>query len=164
MARIKVEDWLTDDGLRRLELFKRRGYTDKQIAKKIGISETTFTRWKRKEMSILNALKKGKQSGIDQVEVTMFDKAVGYTDAEGVYHPPETTAGIFILKNQRRDEYSDRPLTKLEKEKLKLEVEKLQLENEKARKGLSDEDEKDQLDRLLEGVDNATIVDAKEVS
>ena len=143
MASVKVEDWLTEDGLRKLELYKRRGYTDKQIASKIGISDRTFRRWKNKYVSVLSALKKGQQKGIDQVEVTMFDKAVGYTDDMGDYHPPETTAGIFILKNQRRDQYQDKP-------KLPEEIESIRLDNKLKQYRL------DELEMILTG-ENPTV-------
>lgn len=163
MARIKVEDWLTEDSLNKLELYKKRGYTDKQIAGIIGISERTFTRWKSSYPSLLSRLKKGKENGIDQVEITMFDKALGYTDKANEYHAPETTAGIFILKNMRRECYQDKPLTELQTEKIKLEIEKIKLENEVKRRILEGDDELDKLDSLLKAVDDATIVDAKDV-
>lgn len=49
----------------------------------------------------------------------MFNKALGYTDEEGNYHPPETTAGIFILKNMRSKLYQDRPKTQDEIDSIK---------------------------------------------
>lgn len=130
MPRIKVEDWLTEDGLHKLELYKRRGLTDKQIAKQIGIGERTFCRWKSENKAIVAALKKGQQAGIDQVERTLFEQAIGYTDLEGKYHPPNTTAIIFILKNLRNILYQDRPKTPEELESIRLdnEIKKLKLD------------------------------------
>lgn len=130
MARIKVEDWLTEDGLQKIELYKKRGLTDKQIAAEIGISERTFTKWKKENDSIVTALKKGRTSGVDRVEHSMFEQAIGYTDKDGVYHAPNTTAGIFILKNLRRVVYQDKPKTPEELESIRLdnEIKRLKLD------------------------------------
>lgn len=123
MARIRVEDWLTEDGLQKIELYKRRGLSDKAIAAQIGIGERTFSRWKKDNVAITAALKKGREGGIDKVETTLFEKAMGYTDKEGNYHPPDTTAAIFVLKNNRRQCYQDRPKTDEELEAIRLENE-----------------------------------------
>ena len=164
MARINVEDWLTEDSLKKLELYKRRGYTDEQVAKQIGIAIRTFYDWKKKNPPIMQALKKGKQTGIDLVETTMFDKAIGYTDDEDNYHPPETTAGIFILKSMRPNLYSDKQLNDLDKQKLEQEIEKLKLDNELKKRILSGDEEADKLSQLIQAVDNATIIDAENIS
>lgn len=153
VARIVVEDWLTDDGLRKLELYKRRGMSDKQIAQAIGISERTFTSWKKKNPAIVTVLKKAKEVGIDNVELTMFDKALGYTDKTGEYHPPETTAGIFILKNMRRHLYRDKPMSEKEELKLDLETERIRLDNEVRRRLLEGDGETDKLKELIRGLD-----------
>ena len=41
MARGKYHDWLTSEGLLKLEAWARDGLTDEQIAKNIGIPGTT---------------------------------------------------------------------------------------------------------------------------
>ncbi len=57
----KYDEWLTDEGLLKIEGWARDGLTDKQIAQNIGVSERTLTRWKEEHLSIMSALKKGKE-------------------------------------------------------------------------------------------------------
>ena len=42
----KYTEWLTDEGLIKIEGWARDGLIDKQIAQNIGVSERTFTDWK----------------------------------------------------------------------------------------------------------------------
>ena len=59
----KYTEWLTDEGLIKIEGWARDGLIDKQMAQNIGVSERTFTDWK-KFSSISSALKKGKKLSI----------------------------------------------------------------------------------------------------
>ena len=43
----KYTEWLTDEGLIKIEGWARDGLIDKQIAQNIGVSERTFTDWKK---------------------------------------------------------------------------------------------------------------------
>ncbi len=45
MAREKYHDWLTSEGLLKLEAWARDGLTDEQIAKNMGISVNAITGW-----------------------------------------------------------------------------------------------------------------------
>lgn len=60
----KYTEWLTEEGLIKIEGWARDGLIDKQIAQNIGVSERTFTDWKKKFSSISSALKKGKKLSI----------------------------------------------------------------------------------------------------
>ena len=42
----KHEEWLTEDALLMLRAWARDGLSDKQIAQRIGIAESTFYEWK----------------------------------------------------------------------------------------------------------------------
>ena len=42
MAKGKYQEWLTEDGLTKLEAWARDGLTDEQIAKNIGIKRPTL--------------------------------------------------------------------------------------------------------------------------
>jgi len=44
-----------------LEAWARNGLTDEQIASNMGISRKTLFNWKKKNLPILHALKKGKE-------------------------------------------------------------------------------------------------------
>lgn len=79
----KYHEWLTEEGLIKLEGWARDGLSDKQIAEdKIGVSERTFTEWKKKFSSISSVLKKGKEVVDRQVENALLKRALGYETTE----------------------------------------------------------------------------------
>lgn len=128
----KINDWLENDKLILLEGWARDGLTDEQIAKNIGINRTTLYDWKKKEINIADALKKGKEVIDFEVENALLKKALGYTitikeeklDKDGcvhtlekdVYIPPDTIAQIFWLKNRKPNNWKDRVETDEDKE------------------------------------------------
>jgi hypothetical protein len=101
------------------------GATDKEVAAFFGIDESTLTRWKKRFPDLCTSLKDGKVVADMNVANSLYSKAVGYEWVEeqaikvkaGQYEervevvevrrelPPDTTAGIFWLKNRtsRRD-------------------------------------------------------------
>ena len=120
----RAAEWLTEDGLIRIESWARDGLTDKQIAAEIGVSESAFTRWKKKHPPILGALKKGKRPLDFQVENALLKRALGYETLEVtvIEAPdgsvtrketkksiaPDVTAQIFWLKNRKTKLWRDR--------------------------------------------------------
>ena len=128
----KINDWLENDKLILLEGWARDGLTDEQIAKNIGINRTTLYDWKKKEVNIADALKRGKEVIDFEVENALLKKALGYTitikeeklDKDGCVHtlekdvhiPPDTTAQIFWLKNRKPNNWKDRIETDEDKE------------------------------------------------
>lgn len=128
----KINDWLENDKLILLEGWARDGLTDEQIAKNIGINRTTLYDWKKKEVNIADALKKGKEIIDFEVENALLKKALGYTitlkeerlDKDGCVHtlekdvhvPPDTTAQIFWLKNRKPNNWKDKVETDEDKE------------------------------------------------
>ncbi|MBA9087485.1 transcriptional regulator with XRE-family HTH domain [Fontibacillus solani] len=130
MAKGKYQDWLTDEGLLKLEAWARNGLTDEQIADNIGISRSTLSEWKKKYSDISDTLKKGKEVVDIQVENALLKRALGYEftektkermiDAESGEFKlittkevvkevvGDTTAQIFWLKNRKPDIWRDR--------------------------------------------------------
>ena len=154
MAKAKYAEWLTPEGLLKIEGWARDGLIDREIANKIGISERTFTEWKSKFPIMSSVLKKGKDVIDRQVENALLKRALGYeyteTTREAVKDPdtgdvemrvtkkvtkqvvPDTTAQIFWLKNRKPDKWRDKP-------------------------AYEDTSELDKLDAILKGLkDNAT--------
>ncbi len=99
------------------------GATDVDLADFFQVSSRTIPRWAAAHDEFCQALKAGKESADDRVERSLYHKAVGYSfDAlhfssfqgavtETPYRehvPPDTTAGIFWLKNRRQKEWRDR--------------------------------------------------------
>lgn len=124
MAKGKYQEWLTKEGLLRLQGWARDGLTDEQIATNIGINVATLYDWKNKHAEISEALKEGKDAVDRQVENALLKSALGYKYDEvtkelrddelvvtKVVHKevqPNTTAQIFWLKNRKRAEWRDR--------------------------------------------------------
>ncbi|MEE0199971.1 MAG: helix-turn-helix domain-containing protein [Muricomes sp.] len=124
MAKGKYQEWLTPEGLLKIEGWARDGLTDEQIATNIGISRDTLYRWKNEYSDISDTLKRGKEVVDRQVENALLKRALGYeyeevkekyecnmltekviTKKEVV---PDVTAQIFWLKNRMREKWSDR--------------------------------------------------------
>jgi hypothetical protein len=135
MAKGKFHDWLTNEGLLKIEAWARNGLTDEQIAHNMGIRRSTLYEWKKKFPVISDTLKKGKEVVDIQVENALLKRALGYTFTEVTkervidYDPktgeaigshmeivkevtkevqPDVTAQIFWLKNRKPDVWRDR--------------------------------------------------------
>lgn len=99
MAAGKYQRWLEPDSLTLLEGWARDGLTDEQIAKNMGISVRTLSRWKEAHCPICQALKKGKEIVDFEVENALLASAM-----EG-----NVTAQIFWLKNRKPDKWREKP-------------------------------------------------------
>jgi len=137
MPAAKYEYWLTDEGLTLLNAWARDGLIDDDIAKKIGISRSTLTLWKKQYSVISVALKKGKEIVDIEVENKLYENAIGaYYEEEQAFklktiyydendrrcenerieivllkkqRPPDITSIIYWLKNRKPVEWRDRP-------------------------------------------------------
>lgn len=125
----KIDEWLEKDKLVLIEGWARDGLTEEQIAKNMGISRATLYEWKKKEVNILNTLKKGKEVIDFEVENALLKRALGYEYEEKTYEngvltksitkhvAPDTTAQIFWLKNRKPDKWCNKVIdTENEKE------------------------------------------------
>jgi len=81
----KYQEWLTDEGLIKLEGWARDGLTDEQIAQNVGIGVRTLYEWKDKFPQISQALKRGKEVVDLQVENALLKRALGYEYIEKKY-------------------------------------------------------------------------------
>ena len=126
----KYEDWITPEGLLKVEGWARDGLTDKQIAANIGIRAGTLYDWKNRFPDFSEALKKGKEIVDRQVENALLKRALGYTYEETTREPvlnpdtgkveltvtktvtkqvvPDTTAQFFWLKNRKPETWRDK--------------------------------------------------------
>ncbi|MDL0112086.1 helix-turn-helix domain-containing protein [Mammaliicoccus sciuri] len=129
MARVSYKDWITHEGLSKIEGWARDGLIDEQIDYNIGCSVKTLYNWKKAHVPILQALKRGKEVVDREVESSLHKRAMGYeiventkervfNDKTGKYElvvtkevtkhvAPDTTAIIFWLKN-RKSEWNDK--------------------------------------------------------
>lgn len=107
------------------EYMARNGLTDAEIAEKLGISEATITNWKNDYPEFLASLKRGKAEPDENVEKSLYQRAIGYdhkavkifmpANAEAPVYadytehwPPDVTAQIFWLKNRRPERWREK--------------------------------------------------------
>lgn len=99
------------------------GATDIEIADFFDVDVRTIYRWKAENDAFCHALKSGKEDADERVERSLFSRAIGYEHEEvdirvvsgeivqtpiRKYYPPDTTAGIFWLKNRRAEQWRDK--------------------------------------------------------
>lgn len=126
----KYEDWLTEDGLLKVQGWARDGLSNEQIAHNMGVSAKTLCEWQNRFGEFRNALKKGKEVVDREVENAMLKRALGYEYDEVTREPvtdkdtgitemrvtkrvtkqivPDVTAQIFWLKNRKPNEFRDK--------------------------------------------------------
>lgn len=127
----KYQEWLTEEGLLKIEAWARDGLTDEQIAQNMGISTSTLYEWKKKHNEFSESLKRGKEVVDIQVENALLKRALGYkyeeVTQERAIDPktgksglvvtkivtkevqPDTTAQIYWLKNRKPEQWRDKP-------------------------------------------------------
>lgn len=99
------------------------GATEAELADEFGVSITTLRNWKAVHGEFLAALKINKEAADHRVEVSLYQRAMGYEHEEvdirvvngeivqtpiTKFYPPDTTAAIFWLKNRKPAEWRDR--------------------------------------------------------
>ena len=134
----KSDPWITEDGLTKIQGWARDGLIEKQIAKNMGVAESTLRNWKNIFPEIAEALRKGKEVVDREVENALFKSALGFMQKvkkpvrireveydpksgkkiresekwvqveEEVYIPPQVTAQIFWLKNRKPDQWREK--------------------------------------------------------
>ena len=126
----KYEYWISPDGLLLIEGWARDGLTKEQIAKNIGCSRDTLNEWEKKFPDISDALKKGREVVVCEVENALIKRAKGYDIEETTeelrfnrstgqselivtkrvkkHVAPDTGAAAFVLKNYAPDKWRDR--------------------------------------------------------
>jgi len=119
-------DWISKEGLIRLEGWARDGKTDKQMSELMGINVATFYEWKNRFPEFSKAVKLGKDVIDRQVETALLQKALGLATSEEILYsydndgnqveerrivkkvPSDTASMIFWLKNRKSDVWRDR--------------------------------------------------------
>ena len=124
----KYHDWITEEGLLKIEGWARDGLTDEQISLNMGRHASTLYEWQTRYPEISQALKKGKEVIDRQVENALLKRALGYEyeevkqiiekDDKGkdrkriektVKHVvPDVGAQIFWLKNRKPQVWRDK--------------------------------------------------------
>lgn len=99
------------------------GLIDVQIAKALGIQESTLYEWKKKHKDFAEAIKAGKKQSDEAVVNALFQRAVGYSHFEDKInvvnnevvttpvikqYPPDTQACRLWLTNRRPEEWREK--------------------------------------------------------
>lgn len=103
-----INEWLTPENKTRIRGWCLDGLIDKQIYKNMGVSRTTFYKWKSENSEFADLLKRGKEIADREVENALFKSATGFIGPDDKYYPPNTTAQIFWLKNRKKDDWKDK--------------------------------------------------------
>ena len=104
------------------------GMTDAEMASFFEVSESTLNLWKEVHPEFSESIKKGKAAADADVASRLYHRAMGYDHPEDdirvvsgeivitptiKHYPPDTTAGIFWLKNRQRDKWRDKVETEV---------------------------------------------------
>lgn len=144
------------DNLDRIEEWTAAGLSMKEIASNLNISVRTLYKYKATDEEFMQTVKKGRQYAVEILENSMFKSANGFTHTvkkfeklkhttyidgkkseeweEMVeyevdeYFKPDTTAGIFLLKNWGN--YANEPRS-LELRQQEIDIQKEKLEDTK---------------------------------
>lgn len=124
MAKGKYHEWLTEEGLLKLEGWARNGLTDEQIAHNMGIGLRTLYDYKERYPQISQSLKRGKEVVDLMVENALLKRAIGYDVVETKkevdnneyskvietkrHVPADITACIYWLNNRKPDNWRNR--------------------------------------------------------
>ena len=106
-----------------IEIIAAEGYTDKQLAEMLCVTEQTINNYKIKYPEFFEALKRGKDIADAKVEIALFQRALGYSHPDVhisnnkgeisitpiiKHYPPDPTSMIFWLKNRQKDRWRDK--------------------------------------------------------
>ena len=138
--------------IERIKELLAEGYSEKDVAGKIGISYTTWKKYKSKIADFTAVVLTAREKNIKELENSMYIQALGFTKKvqkamklktiiydesgkkkkeeekieyyeEEIYIPPSQSAGAFLLKNWAKDSYSNNP-AELEQKKQEFEHKK----------------------------------------
>lgn len=110
--------------LSKVEFLAENGYTDDQLADMFCVTFQTINNWKKLYPQFFESLKKGKLIADSKVEVSLYQRACGYSHPDVhisttklgnviltpiiKHYPPDPTSMIFWLKNRKPNEWRDK--------------------------------------------------------
>ena len=185
MARIKVENWISQKGLLQIKEWASQGLTDKEIAESIKVSTPTLWKWRKKYPEIDVAIEEGREPVIIDVENCFIAsckdryveevKTIKSPDGDittittNKFIPAKTGAMIFFLKNRYPEKWRE-PVENANYKKIQLENEKLlkdislkDLQIETLKQNLANaESQLEKVDLILESLSNNAIIENAE--
>ena len=143
MTKVKIDEWLTHNNLRRLFIWAQSGYTDSELADLMNIHRATFYKWREKYSAISDTITRGRALACDKVESELFERTQGkivkltedtkvrrieYDPMSGhklrefeeiepvekeIYVPADVRAQIYFLNNRRPEDWGDKRTVEL---------------------------------------------------
>ena len=107
---------LTPKMKKQIKFLAEKGFTDKEMANAVGVTEQTINNWKKQQPKFFESLKDWKKEADRNVERSLYERACGYEHPEDKifnangeplvvpttkHYPPDTSAMIFWLKNRK---------------------------------------------------------------
>lgn len=137
--------------LEKIQELLKQGYSEKDVAKSIGVSYATWKKYKSLLTDFSAIICSAREQNVKELEKSMYIQALGFTKTvkkamklktveyengkrlketeriefyeEEIYIPPSQSAGAFLLKNWAKNEYSNNP-AELQQKKEELEYKK----------------------------------------
>lgn len=114
--------------LNRIPAWRKQGLTEKQVAKRLGIAYSTLNNYKLEHLELMEALKKGREELVEELEMSLYRKAMGFEYEETEEYVemkgdkiavkrkkiikknalPDTGALAFALKNLDPENWKDK--------------------------------------------------------
>lgn len=100
--------------LDRIPAWRKQGLTEEQVAKKCGVAYSTFNNYKKEYLTLVEALKIGKEQLIEQLEDSLYKSAMGfhYNEIETIDEKDETGAVIYS-KTRKTRKYANPNVTSI---------------------------------------------------
>lgn len=138
--------------LNKIKKLLAEGYSEKEIAKKIGISYTTWRKWKREKVAFSALIGASREKPVNELEKSLYKSAIGFTVSvekamklktikyengkkvcekeeikyynENIYIPPSFNSAKFLLLNWASKKYASNPAElEIRKKELQYKVE-----------------------------------------
>jgi len=112
-----------DEVQRQTLLLAKKGFTDKEVAEVLGVTQVSLGNWKKAHPEFFESLKKIKKDADRAVERSLYERACGYECVEDKifnnggkalvvetikHYPPDPVSMIFWLKNRQPGKWRDK--------------------------------------------------------
>jgi len=138
LRRTKFESWCREYGLEYIRKLAEDGYSDEEIARKVGLDAAEFDLWQHRHKKLRDAIELGRREADFSVVEAVYKRATGYNVAtkkthklkrvdfdpvtgkkireyeelavadDEEYVPPDLRASIFWLKNRQPERWSEK--------------------------------------------------------
>lgn len=118
--KLTVAYWTEGEGLGEIKKWLDSGLHDQQIAANMNVSRKALCEWKQKYPTLRTMFLTARRASVHEVVNALYRSALGFHEKEQVidnkgkkqivnkYYPPNTAAGIFLVKNWAPQEYKDK--------------------------------------------------------